>query len=812
MPNERITEDYVRSRFKNDPLFSAIKLEEQKTSVAKAKQCLAQASKNLTGKIGSPEFIITFPAMPDDIIVVECKASTKFHQSPDGENPASFAVDGALHYSAFLSKQFNVIAIAVSGDTEGKLKISSFYQKKDEVQVVEEDGDLLDVYSYIKRLKGEQHAQNIESAEITKTAIDLNEELNDYSIAEYERCTLISAILLALQNAAFKSSYKEQATSKKLQPTPARLAQFIVVSIKNVLTDNDIDDDRVSSMLGQYEKIKSHSIAKSPLIKKKKASAQEPNYVLRDITERLEKSVLPLIAMGDKGYDVLGRFYREFIRYAGTDKKTGLVLTPQHITEFFCDVVSLNVNDVVYDSCCGSGGFLISAMKHMLHLAGSNEKKKKAIRDRQLVGIESRTDMFTFACSNMMMSGDGKSHIHQGDSFASEIKAKVRSLKPTVGFLNPPYDVGEDGQLEFIENTLNTLQPGGRCCAVVQMSCVTSAKARTIAVRERLLKRHTLTGVFTMPPDLFHPVGVVTCVIVCEAKKPHPEGYKTFFGYFKDDGYQKTKHIGRVNRGDWATIKKHWVGLYLNREKEIGLSVLQEVKPQDEWCAEAYMQTDYSKMSVRDFGSTVRDYAIHKLTSANGGQGTLASNAAAPVAAKWKEFRYDQIFKIGKGFYNKKPPECQRSADAVPFIGATEAYNGVTSYHRPDDVAAYGRNGELESESTTEKKIFPAGGITVSNNGSVGYAFFQPEPFTCSHDINPLYLLSRDMSPETGMFLCTIIAMDRYRWSYGRKWRPMRMPQSIIRLPVRSDGEPDWGFMETYVKSLPFSKTILAAQ
>jgi type I restriction enzyme M protein len=617
MPNERITEDYVRDHFKNDPLFSVVKLEEQKTSVAKAKQCLAQASKSLTGKIGNPEFIITFPAMPDDIIVVECKASTNFHESADGDNPTSYAVDGALHYSAFLSKQYNVISIAVSGDTLAKLKISSFYQKMGEAQVSKEDGELLDVFSYIKRLKGEEQAQSIESAEITKTAIDLNKELNDYSIVEYERCTLVSAILLALQHDAFKASYKDQATSKKLQPTPARLAQFIVASIKNVLTDADIDDERVSSMLGEYEKIKSHSIAKSPLIKKKKASEQQPNYVLRDITDRLEKSVLPLVTMGDKGYDVLGRFYREFIRYAGTDKKTGLVITPQHITEFFCDVVSLNVNDVVYDSCCGSGGFLISAMKHMFPLAGANQKKRKAIRDRQLVGIERRTDMFTFACSNMMMSGDGKSHIYQGDSFANDEKAKVRSLKPTVGFLNPPYDVGEDGQLEFIENTLNTLQQGGRCCAVVQMSCVTSANARTIAVRERLLKQHTLTGVFSMPNDLFHPVGVITCVMVFEAKKPHPKGFKPFFGYFKNDGFQKTKHMGRVNGGQWEAIKAHWLSLYLNREKEVGLSVLQAVTAQDEWCAEAYMETDYSKLTIEDFAKTVRDYAIHKLTLAN---------------------------------------------------------------------------------------------------------------------------------------------------------------------------------------------------
>jgi len=612
--NEKITEDFVRDHFKNDPLFSAIKLDEQKSSVTKARRCLATASKNLTGKGGSPEFIISIPALPDDIIVVECKADAKFHKSKNGKNPALYAVDGVLHYSAFLSQEYNVISIAVSGDALGKLKISTFYQKMGQLEVSEEGSSLLDVFSYISRFKGNEQAKSIESAEITKTAIELNNELNDYSIVEYERCTLVSAILLALQDGAFKASYKDLAASNKLEPTPERLAAFIVSSIKNVLKDAEIDADRVDSMIGEYEKIKNHSIANSAQIKKKRASDQQDNYVLRNITERLEKSVLPLITLGDKGYDVLGRFYREFIRYAGTDKKTGLVLTPQHVTELFCDLVGLNANDVVFDSCCGSGGFLISAMKHMLELAAMDQKKRKAIKENQLVGIERRTDMFTFACSNMMMSCDGKSHIYQGDSFAQEIVEKVYSLKPTVAFLNPPYDVGEDGQLEFIENALACLQPSARCAAIVQMSCATSNNARAVAVRERLLASHTLTGVFSMPDDLFHPVGVITCIMVFDAHKPHPKGYKTFFGYCKEDGFVKTKHMGRVNKGSWNEVKARWLDAYVNREKKSGLSVLQSISATDEWCAEAYMETDYSKITQADFVRTVRDYAIHRLT------------------------------------------------------------------------------------------------------------------------------------------------------------------------------------------------------
>jgi len=398
-----------------------------------------------------------------------------------------------------------------------------------------------------------------------------------------------------------------------MKPTPKRLASLILSSIANVLKDANIDDERVNSMMGEYKRIANHSIAKTQKIKKKKASQQVENYVLRDITERLEKNILPLISLGDKGYDVLGRFYREFIRYAGTDKKTGLVLTPQHITELFCDVASLSPKDVVFDSCCGSGGFLISSMTRMLELAGDDSTLKKSIKENQLVGIERRSDMFTFACSNMMMSGDGKSHIYEGDSFSDEKANLAKSLNPTVAFLNPPYDVGEGGQLEFIENALGCLQPGGRCAAIVQMSCATSSNFNTVLVRKRILKSHKLLGVFSMPDDLFYPVGVITCVMIFEAHHPHPEDYKTFFGYFKDDGYTKTKKLGRVDNGQWTSIKSNWITRFMNRESVVGLSVLQEVGPADEWCAEAYMETDYSKLGQSDFEESLREYVAYRV-------------------------------------------------------------------------------------------------------------------------------------------------------------------------------------------------------
>ena len=108
-----------------------------------------------------------------------------------------------------------------------------------------------------------------------------------------------------------------------------------------------------------------------------------------------------------------------------------------------------------------------------------------------------------------------------------------------------------------------------------------------------------------------------------------------------------------------------------------------------------------------------------------------------------------------------------------------------------------------------EEKLFEGNALCVTNNGSVGCAFFQPIPFTCSHDVNPLYILNGRFDMYNALFVATVIGLDKYRWDYGRKWRPERMVKSTIRLPARREnGEyvPDWNYMRDYVKALPYNK------
>ena len=130
----------------------------------------------------------------------------------------------------------------------------------------------------------------------------------------------------------------------------------------------------------------------------------------------------------------------------------------------------------------------------------------------------------------------------------------------------------------------------------------------------------------------------------------------------------------------------------------------------------------------------------------------------------------------------------------------------MTSHSDLETIAITTKTGD-GNNAPMEEKIFE-NCIAVTNNGSVGYAYFQAKPFTCTHDVNPLYLKGHEINPYIALFLCTLIEKERFRWAYGRKWRPIRMPSSKIKLPVTPTGEPDWQFMEDYIKSLPYSKNL----
>ncbi|MCA3864947.1 MAG: N-6 DNA methylase, partial [Burkholderia sp.] len=347
-----------------------------------------------------------------------------------------------------------------------------------------------------------------------------------------------------------------------------------------------------------------------------KATKSYPKGPLHELIERLNSKVWPFISVYHD-FDVVGQFYGEFLKYTGGDKKAlGIVLTPRHITELFALLANVTKDNKVLDICGGTGGFLISAM-HQMFKSAVTDRDRSIIRKRGLVGVEQQPNMFALAASNMILRGDGKANLYQGSCFDDAITKEIKSHGCDVGMVNPPYSQSDSDlhELKFVKHMLDCLKPAGIGIAIVPMSCALSANA----LRAEILKEHTLEAVMSMPDELFYPVGVITCIMVFTAHRPHAvSNRKSWFGYWKRDGYEKTKHRGRIDLHDsWATIRDRWVESFRNREVHAGESVLQKVAADDEWCAEAYMETDYSRLTQTDFEAVVRNYAIYRLLGGN---------------------------------------------------------------------------------------------------------------------------------------------------------------------------------------------------
>ncbi len=572
-----------------------------KQAGGKPKECeLEDYSQGGNGK-AKPEYIITFDDDIHTVIVVECKNSVKKHCSEKKNKPSAFAVDGVLYYAKFLKKEYHVIAVAVSGTTTQNMKVDTFYwmRGQDQYTVLAKAKDIiLEPQNYLELIKGNKLRKAYSLDGIRNTAIDMHNFLREIKVTESHKPVFIAGILIALNDEDFSKNYSLLASYKSVM-------QNIQNAIENVLKDSDIKSSRISYIKQVFSTLQENTkFAEIPLGHSKSITW----YI-----EQLEMKIKPMMDYADSTVDALGVFYHEFIKYSGGDGSgLGIVLTPQHLTEFMCDLAGVNKNSKVVDICCGSGSFLVTAMSKMFQNA--NPAEIRNIRKDGLYGVEFDDGLYTLAIANMIIRKDGKSNIYKGDCFNHEITEELKSKHINIGLINPPYSQKDVVELEFVEHLLEILAVGGTGVVVVPMSCAIGTKFKD--VRERLMKKHTLKAVFSMPDDIFYPTGTNVCVMVWLAHTPHDSTQETFFGYCKNDGFVKRKKLGRIDAFEkWKGIEEKWLKLYRNRDVVDGLSARHPVGYEDEWLCEAYMQTDYSKLTQEDFQQTVNDYLAYLVKS-----------------------------------------------------------------------------------------------------------------------------------------------------------------------------------------------------
>ena len=248
----------------------------------------------------------------------------------------------------------------------------------------------------------------------------------------------------------------------------------------------------------------------------------------------------------------------------------GQFFTPRNVVQMVVDMIDPSPDDRIIDPACGSGGFLIEALRHVWRKTEQrgaelnwpereieSEKQKAAIRNFR--GIDKDSFLSKVAKAYMAILGDGRGGVFCENSlddprnWSRKARDEVKLGSFDVVITNPPfgkklaidsqellarYDLGhtwrmnEEGefarggivdkqppQILFIERCLDLLAPGGRLGIVLLESIFGMPKYRYIV--DYITRRATIKAVVTLPEDLFQPyTHAKTCVVIIENRQP----------------------------------------------------------------------------------------------------------------------------------------------------------------------------------------------------------------------------------------------------------------------------------------------------
>lgn len=483
--------------------------------------------------------------------------------------------------------------------------------------------------------------------------------------------------------------------------------------------------------------------------------------------------------------DFLGLFYEAFLRYGYDNNALGIVFTPRHITRLCTELVGISATDRVIDIASGTGGFLVSAFDKMMQEASSPKMKEKV--KQSLFGFDTNPTIWALAMLNMFFRGDGKSHIENSDCFNANNRALVKS-KFTRSFLNPPFSQEGEPERDFINASLDALEPEGLLAVVVKAGIFADDDNKLW--RRNLTREHKVLGVISLPDDLFYPTAAPTSILLVEAHTPQKQDDKIFMGRIWNDGFMKLK--GRRVECEGSQIPEIFEKYSSFRQgkefdSEICTVVLgsqimdgEELSPQ-QWLPQPIISDDeISKatqaviMSLYQSVAVIPDLADECLPDFMQNLDDLPNleyNKSAPV-----EYFFDVLGGKSSGEKNYSDGTCA-------YISSGDTTNSI-----------------IRGVSYDEDEVFKEGAITVT---AFGQAYIQPWPFMARGNGGSavrVLVPKWKMSVNELAWFASQINLQRWRFFYGRMSIKSRLERLVITSPKAALEDADASLRERLIE------------
>lgn len=513
-------------------------------------------SKNKTGKKGYPDFLYD---TNEYIIVVEAKA-----------NDQKTAEDELQFYMNNNEINKDIIGIAISGQSKKDYYATYFIKdvKNDILDRLNVDRNLLTLDNINKIYKRYRYKSLTTTQHLNKILSNINEEFQNAGIRDTERSLFFSGIMIALKDNTFRNIYKSinKPEQKEQRYNITKLSEAHYLNENIIEAINRQLNSKINNMSKEYNWKDKFSFIKNidySLIK----------YI--NLINNIEDNIFIPFENEEK-QDVLGKAYKIFLSRAGKVDNKNIIITPDHIKSLMIKLANLNIDDVILDTCTGTGGFLMESMETLIKLAKGNNDKINKIKENNLIGFENDPVLFALACSNMFLHGDGRTNLifrssildynkeYLIDSNYEELFNYVKSKKPTKIIINPPYESNKP--IKFVLNAIDYLEQNGKLIIIMPTPTLTH---NIDIVKNNILNRATLDFVIKMPEKLFsEQKRTVNTSIFGFTKEPHINSKSVVFYNLKDDGFISIQHKGRIDLlNDWKNKEEQIINSVINKNE-----------------------------------------------------------------------------------------------------------------------------------------------------------------------------------------------------------------------------------------------------
>ena len=247
---------------------------------------------------------------------------------------------------------------------------------------------------------------------------------------------------------------------------------------------------------------------------------------LLDILDKIHE--LSLEQVDETHMFTLSQVYEGLLQKMGEKNNDGgQFFTPREVIRVMVKVIDPQIGETVYDPCCGTGGFLAQAYKHMREKAKTADDVE-TLKTRTFYGREKENLVYPIALANLVLQEIDEPHIWHGNTLTGqEVYGGLFAGAPVlfdVVLTNPPFD-GKEGkdaqtrfayktgstQVLFLQHVMESLKPGGRCGIVIDEGVLfRTTENAFVQTKRKLLNEFDLWCIVSLPPKVFVNAGAAS--------------------------------------------------------------------------------------------------------------------------------------------------------------------------------------------------------------------------------------------------------------------------------------------------------------